>query len=637
MLAEVEAKVARASIYSPRPLPPVTPHTRTIAQNGAIRILPPRPRADDGAIAETLRKAILARRHLSNQTREQRVNPILMDNLAKADEPVKRTSKSPETVIEEVLERVFSHSKEEHQMNTRSVLATNFAGQQELMAEKTQKLRNEYLKLHESWLVHCSQLDSLFKANDMQEAAAITGRTTRRSAATLGDAVRSDLEMEQIIASLGNEDLTDPNHLAVRNVAAIPDMISVEKGLIEHMFDDTNGRIDNPEVFYDPRSGFFDWTPEEEATFYAKYAEFPKQFGIISTFLPHKTSSQCVLYYYVRKKRLIDFRNAANAGNGKRRKGMRKAGKQKGNALLVDVQQADSKRPASRGRRRGRGVVPGDGGRGRGAGVGFGAQPTDANVDRDQRPKRRRVTNMPKVVLAKETEIEDASMDTDQTREASVVPPKKRRGRKPKTAAECPADSPAPGETKFIDVNEALGRRKSTASSSHWTETDRDEFIRLLGRHGKDFKRIASSMPNKTTIQVSNYYKSHLRDWDLNTIVATANSRSSSPERDRFVTVSRAEASQSQTPKDEISLESREPDDRQVLDATSGIGVLTLEQTGYPFPGDQSNSRVVNNKSFINVLNPGAFQTTGFDSSRGVITSARGNSLHSLGMRRPPR
>lgn len=498
-LVEVQEQVSGTTLLSPKPASSVTHLTYEEMQERTLRVLPPRPKANKQEIVDTLRVAIMARRNLSKQTREQRVNPILMDNLTKAAllEPEERKFTSPEKLIEEVVGRVLSPGREELHMSIRASLATKFAEQQESLAEKTQRLRNEYMSLHERWLVHCAQLDSLFKANEMQEIATLSGRTTRRTAAALGDAVRSDLEMEQIIASLGNEDLTDPNHLAVRNVATVPDMISVEKGQVDYTFDDTNGLVDDPEGFYDPRSGFYDWTPEEEEMFYKKYAEFPKQFGFIASFLPYKTASQCVLYYYIHKKRIVDFRAAANANSGKRRKGMRKSGKQKGNALLVDVQQADSKRPAGRGRRRGRapGVAPPDSGRGRSsvAPPASGEQPAAEAIE--GRPKRRRVaTTAPKVVPAS-TEVDDnASVvsvlrngalprltfmfkDTDMTkdREASVAPVKKRRGRKPKgITEESPAASPGPSETKFIDVNESLSRRRA-ALPSQWSQQDRGD------------------------------------------------------------------------------------------------------------------------------------------------------------------
>ena len=103
-----------------------------------------------------------------------------------------------------------------------------------------------------------------------------------------------------------------------------------------------------------------------------------------------------MLYYYIHKKRLIDFRSAANSAANKR-KGTRKGRKRKGNALLADIEQTDSQRPAGRGRRRG-------GGRGRGGGV----QP----VEESDRPKRRRAAALaagPKIVMAKEMEMDDSA------------------------------------------------------------------------------------------------------------------------------------------------------------------------------------------------------------------------------------
>lgn len=158
----------------------------------------------------------------------------------------------------------------------------------------------------------------------------------------LGDAVRSDLEMEQIIASLGVEELTDPNHLALRNLATIPDMISVSQGEVKYLFDDTNNLVADPYRFYDTSAGIDAWTDEEKEVFLEQFAANPKQFGIIASFLPSKTASQCVTYYYLNKKKNIDFRKVISLyAPGKRRRGGRRTDKRKGNALMADIRQHD--------------------------------------------------------------------------------------------------------------------------------------------------------------------------------------------------------------------------------------------------------------------------------------------------------
>lgn len=399
-----ENEADKLSISSP-PLKPHFPLLRpeTGLTEDGLRLLPPRPKAEQKEIYEMLSKAIMVRREWERQTREQRVNPILVDNLMRNEETeAKPSTSTPEDVMKDVRERLLSPPKEEQLLSIRSALASKFAIQQESLAEKQERLRREYFELNEMWLRHCAHLDTLYKTNEINDSMTQGGRVTRRSSQALGDVIRSDLEMEQILASLGNEDMTDPNHLAVRNVATIPDMISVEKGRVDYVFDDTNGKVDDPATFYDPRSGFHDWTPEEEKIFYNKYADHPKQFGIIASFLEHKTSVQCVLYYYIHKKRLIDFRNAANMTTTKRRgKGMRRHGKQKGNALLADVQQADRSRPASRGRRRGRGGAVADVGRPRGAET---PPSTAGGEPLDGRLRRRRAA----VVAAQKLDLEDS-------------------------------------------------------------------------------------------------------------------------------------------------------------------------------------------------------------------------------------
>ena len=351
---------------------------------------PPNISVDPQALREGLQAAVVARKKYDKQDRDQRVNPVLINNLSLIDAPSRRKVTSPEEVIREVEKKRQGVTKVTEKI--RSILMKSIAKEKEDVAEKAERLKKEYMALHEKWVANCQRLDEASKpAGVTEEAAVTTGRTTRRSAATLGDAVRSDLEMEQIIASLGNEDLTDPNHLAVRNVATIPDMISVIQGRVKYTYDDTNGLVDDPATFYDPRSGLYDWSAEEEETFRLKYGEFPKQYGIISTFLPNKTTAQCVLYYYLHKKRVVDFRHIISQNQGKRRRGARKSGKGKSNALLTDIQQRDKEMPRRTTRKRRAAAVAANQTTGD-KGLTFRASnyQTEATPEVEGRPKRRR-------------------------------------------------------------------------------------------------------------------------------------------------------------------------------------------------------------------------------------------------------
>ncbi|KAI0035476.1 hypothetical protein K488DRAFT_36750, partial [Vararia minispora EC-137] len=241
------------------------------------------------SLQDALQMVISARKALDKQTRQERVAPILLANNELAQRRASFLASLYPTDIKDPApeERLEARMK---LFESIGPLLKQYATAQKIALEKKQDLlRTEYLGRHKAWVRRCEELDhtshpvSVSASASLEDAAAAAsgGRTTRRSAAVVGDTVRSDLEMEQIIASLGNEDLFDPAILATKNVAKIPDMISVIHGRVEHLFDDTNGDIDDPASFYDPGPGMSTWTEEEERVFVEQYAAHPKQFGTI--------------------------------------------------------------------------------------------------------------------------------------------------------------------------------------------------------------------------------------------------------------------------------------------------------------------------------------------------------------------
>ncbi|OCH86147.1 hypothetical protein OBBRIDRAFT_738558, partial [Obba rivulosa] len=498
-------------------------------------------------LSEALRMVVKTRLRYDYQTREERVEPVLSSNLAIAEAP-RSQAVSPRAVAQEVVNERIA---QEHTASvTKQSLQARFAQRQAALSEKVQHLREEYVSLHRRWREHCAKLDEVAKASALEEAAATAGRTTRRSTA-LGDAVRSDLEMEQIIASLGNEELTDANHLAARNAATIPDMISVIRGSVDYLYDDSNNIVDDPINFYAPNTGLDDWSEEERQIFLEKFAAHPKQFGIIADYLPNKTAAQCVTYYYLHKKTFIDFRKVVSKHMaGKRRRGGRRAAnKQKGNALLTDIRQHDDEvsrdsTPDGRPTRRRRGATS-QSAELRRTGTRRTASQRDTSPTPTSTPdpepeakrRRRRVNLTARAVAAMEQEVGMEQEADDDAQDSNPKPAKRgRKSRKPRsTAVLDPSptleDTPmASSETKFIDQTDMTSRKKPPLGNTNWSDEDKSLFLKLLAQHGDDFKRIAASMPNKTTIQVSLYYKANQEDLELDKVAAKAPKRSPTPE-----------------------------------------------------------------------------------------------------------
>ncbi|KAI0258291.1 hypothetical protein BC834DRAFT_975304 [Gloeopeniophorella convolvens] len=507
---------------------------------------------------EALHIVIDARRLVDIQSRGERVNPILFSNCtiapASPEEPAPSAHAPAQEVAAGERNRGTIRAFDTHVRNS---LVANMAARQETVDEKVTRLRKEYLALHKEWVARCADLDESHKVDAAAgEVAAIPARTTRRSAAVLGDAVRSDLEMEQIIASLGNDELYDPAHLALRNVAVIPDMISVTHGKVDAMFDDTNNLVRDPQTFYDPIPSLAEWTSEEVEIFKQRFAKWPKQFGHIAAGLEHKTQAQCVQFYYLHKKTLIDFREAITTyGQSKRRRGGRKTDKKKG-GLIADIRQHDAevskeqdpvKRRAgatTRKRREPTAQPPKRTAPRRSATAAMqqeeqtpAATPTPdpepaptppvpaPAPDPPARPKRRRNNRAGA----------GAAAETDSA--ATEEPPAKRRRapRKSKlvvsetsTPEPTKAASEAPAETASVPV-EGPSEQPTQRRSSAWSADDIEQFLGLLAQYGKDFKRIAASMPNKTTMQVGNFYTANLDRYDLKPIAAKAPGRSPTP------------------------------------------------------------------------------------------------------------
>jgi len=440
----------------------------------------------------TLRDALIhvvaSRAVHDHHRRDERVAPILLSNLSIADPPP--SDERPATTPMQELMKPSRVERREKWRHKSLPPALFFVGKRrEAVDEKVSRLKAEYLELESKWLEHCAKLDEEAKANVPEDTVTTSGRTTRRSAATLGDAVRSDLEMEQIIASLGNEDLTDANHLAMRNAATLPDMISVTRGHVDFVYDNTNNLVLDAPEFYRQRTGIDDWTEGEKQVFLKAYAAHPKQFGIIAEFLPHKTASQCVLFYYLHKKKHIDFRKVIQHYAPRTRKGGRRTDKQRGNALLADIMRHDAEVSHDRGsgtpeapkkRRPGRPPNPR---RSTQVAETPNTTPTpvatpDPEPVQRSRAGRRVSTRAPVIVEDDATEEEVGPGVLSRGDIFSICPQpdeprpaKKRRGRKPKNPT---SDAAVQPQSQSETGGTGAGRRK-VAQQVNWLEEDQRE------------------------------------------------------------------------------------------------------------------------------------------------------------------
>ncbi|VEU20443.1 DEKNAAC101337 [Brettanomyces naardenensis] len=149
-----------------------------------------------------------------------------------------------------------------------------------------------------------------------------------------GDSVRTEAEFLDILASFEKERENDPMVRAQYGAATIPDMTldPVQKYGLER-FMDSNNRVKDKEAWahrieVDPIDNF---TEVEHDRFCKAFALYPKKFGRISHYMGGlRNPEECVIHYYVTKKK-VNYKDIVASRNKRgKKKSIKKKEKEKG-------------------------------------------------------------------------------------------------------------------------------------------------------------------------------------------------------------------------------------------------------------------------------------------------------------------
>ncbi|KAF9133692.1 hypothetical protein BGW39_009172 [Mortierella sp. 14UC] len=270
-------------------------------------------------------------------------------------------------IYESVEDYPFYYDNIDSHERLRTAMLRNMSAKATALDEKELQLKRDYKQYWEVWEKKVQKLDKL-KEKQLQTPAAanvreedqVLGENTlftprNRRGAHNGDAVRSEAELMEIIQSLENADMRNPDVRASRTAATVPPMILDPTIRDKVRYLDRNHLITDPATYYRLGPVTDNWTEEERQIFIKRYLIYPKQFGKIAAGIEEKTTSQCVLFYY-REKKKIGFKELLS-NRGRKRKpaaGKRKekaaqpsspsgqpGKKHKGSALIEDIGQAN--------------------------------------------------------------------------------------------------------------------------------------------------------------------------------------------------------------------------------------------------------------------------------------------------------
>lgn len=262
--------------------------------------------------------SILGRIIVANEEESDLASALIESNRARTEKEL-----TSEARIQDLTNRDSAIAQANHERLC-PFLLDSFSVRDERRGQKMVQLRRQYKARNEDWNAHCRRLDRIkdkvhrrqptatpsapsidqsglpFYAELVTPGPSIVGggRANRRNA-NYGDAVRSEAEFLEILASLETADMHDPDIRATRTAAVVPDIViddSERRDLL--VLEDDRRRVSNPVEFYDLRAPLDVWTEEEVQIFCKRFSQHPKQFGKIAADLPEKSTAQAVLFYY---------------------------------------------------------------------------------------------------------------------------------------------------------------------------------------------------------------------------------------------------------------------------------------------------------------------------------------------------
>ncbi|GAA6062101.1 hypothetical protein JCM10212_002351 [Sporobolomyces blumeae] len=449
-------------------------------------------------------------------------------------------------------------------------LTQGFEERDQRRGEKMVELRKVYRTLDTDWQAHVKRLDRIkehvqrkssstaaqtpsIDASGMPyfpepitpgPSALSGGRGNRRGGGLTtstwgyGDAVRSEAEFLEILASLENADLRDPDVRAARTAAVVPDMATDPADraeVISCALDDERYRVDDPVEAYGIRAPMETWTEAEVETFCKRYAQHPKQFGKIAQGLPGKSTAQCVLFYY-RMKNAIDFRSLSErrGRDGRRKKTKKRPGEGasgKGSSLLSNLKGAKKSAVDDRDDDDDDDATPTSP---RNLKSSLHDEPTapfqprpsatprglPLNRDDDYTPS---VSRLPRSRLGGPHPASEGMLEAAEALGALMGThgedgddrtPQTLRPRAAKSNRKVRMDLDDDGAIETPSSEKAKPKRK-TNTNSYWSANEKVEIVRLLEIHGKNWKAIAEELENKTAVQCKNWFTNNSRKLGL--------------------------------------------------------------------------------------------------------------------------
>lgn len=321
------------------------------------------------------------------------------------------------------------------------------------------------------------------------------------------------------ISDVANKMFTEFQFKRCRNFLKMPALIIDEKEKTSTKFVSKNGLIEDPVLVEKERAVINPWTHEEKEVFMQMLASFGKDFSKISSFLQHKTTADCVEFYYKHHKsdsfrevkKLLDRRQQQPTSNYLGTKSGKKWNPE-GNAASLDMLGVAS-------------VVAAQG-------LDY-ANRMEKNSTKSilRTPYRSDISAVAKGSLEKDC-VANVSLHERESVAADVL-----AGicgtLSPEGMGSCITSSADPGQKigvtrmeylaapevhKSFDDEGTLSEQECEVDPVDWNDDEKSVFIEAMNNYGKDFARISSCVKSKSFEQCKVFFSKARRSLGLDMI-----------------------------------------------------------------------------------------------------------------------
>jgi len=314
--------------------------------------------------------------------------------------------------------------------------------------------------------------------------------------------------------------LSESKHDIHRSTLKMPALILDQKEKMNSMFLSSNGMVEDPLAIEKERAMINPWTLEEKEVFLEKFAAFGKDFRKISTFLDHKTTADCVEFYYKNHKSVC-FEKIKKKDDDKPGKSFNAKTdlipssmkwNSEANTSSLEVLRAASVTAdgiaLNRKMRSGRSLWRGYDNKAMSKGDKIIAEkPNSHAIIQEERE-----TNAAADVLASICGGFHLPEAVSSSITSSADPVKGKRVRKSGKARAICKQPPMPVMTQSIDPESCSDESCGEMELTDWTDVEKAAFLHALSSFGKDFTMIAQCVGTRSQFQCRAFFcKTHKR------------------------------------------------------------------------------------------------------------------------------